>query len=340
MVRVGVIGCGYWGPNIIRNFNEIEGADLAWCCDLDSNKLKDTKNKYPYIKVSGDYNDILNDRDVDAVAVVTPPDTHYKIAKDSLLKGKHVLVEKPITFDVNQAEDLVETAKKTGRILMVGHTFEFNPAVIKAREYINTGAIGDVYYIVSRRVNLGIIRSDINAMWSIAPHDISILIFLLGAMPLNVRAWGASFLKQGIEDVVFLNIQFPKNITAHIQVSWLDPHKIREMVIVGSKKMIVYDDIDNEGKLKIYDKGVDKVEKNLPQNSSFGEFHIRLRSGDILIPKLPNQEPLRKECEHFIECIRDNKKPLTDGENGLRVVKVLDAAYKSLKNNGRQVDIM
>jgi len=340
MVKVGVVGCGYWGPNLIRNFNEIEESDLTWCCDLDSNKLKAVKNKFPFVKISRDHNEILDDESVDAIVIATPPDTHYKIAEKCLLKGKHVLVEKPIAFDVNQAQSLVETANKTNRILMVGHTFEFNPAVIKAREYINSGTIGDVYYIVSRRINLGIVRSDINAMWSIAPHDISILIFLLGVMPLTVRAWGSSFLKEGIEDVVFLNIQFPKNILAHIQVSWLDPHKIRDMVIVGSKKMIVYDDIDNEGKLKIYDKGVDKIENNLNQKSHFGEFHVRLRYGDLLVPKLPNSEPLKKECEHFIECIKSNKKPLTDGENGLRVIKVLDAAYRSLKKDGKSIDIV
>lgn len=339
MVKIGVVGCGYWGPNLVRNFHEIEESNLIWCCDLDSNKLKSIKNKYPYVKITTDYHDILNDKDIDAIAIATSPDTHYQIAKDCLLKYKHVLVEKPITFNVNEAEDLIATAKKVNRILMVGHTFEFNPAVIKVREYIDSGKLGDIYYIISRRVNLGVIRSDINSMWSIAPHDISILIFLLKTMPLNVKAWGASFLKEGIEDVVFLNLQFPKNIIAHIQVSWLDPHKIREMVIVGSKKMVVYDDIDNEGKLKIYDKGVDKIESNLSQNGPFGEFHIRLRSGDLFVPKLFNYEPLKKECEHFIECIRDNKRPLTDGENGLRVVRVLDAAYKSLKNSGMPVNI-
>lgn len=338
MIKLAVIGCGYWGPNIIRNLFEITGIELAYCCDLSETRLNSIKERYSSIKTTNNYQDILNS-DIDAVVIATPAETHYAVAKEFLLKGKHILVEKPLTFDLSQAEELVEIAKKNGNILMVGHTFEYNPAVIKAREYIERGELGKVYYIASRRLNLGIVRSDINALWNLAPHDISILIYLLGVMPESVRAWGSAFIQDGIEDVVFFHLHFPGNIAAHVQVSWLDPHKIRETVIVGSKKMIVYDDIDNEGKIRIYDKGVDKIEKNNYPNEVYADYQLRLRSGDLLIPKIDSYEPLKKECQHFIDCIKGNKKPLTDGENGLRVVRVLDAAQRSLKNNGAVVYI-
>ncbi|MEK6715182.1 MAG: Gfo/Idh/MocA family oxidoreductase [Candidatus Omnitrophota bacterium] len=339
MIKVAVIGCGYWGPNLIRNLFEIKEAEVSYCCDLQASQLQSAKDRYPTLKITKDYKDILRDADIDAVVIATPADTHYGIAKEFLLAGKHVMVEKPLTFDLGQAEELVDISKKAGKILMVGHTFEYNPAVIKAREYIEKGELGKVYYLASRRVNLGIVRSDINALWNLAPHDISILIYLIGSMPEVVKAWGSAFIQDDIEDVVFLYLHFPGNITAHVQVSWLDPNKIRETVIVGSKKMIVYDDIDNDGKIKIYDKGVDKIEYNNFQSPVYADYQLRLRTGDLLIPKIDSYEPLKKECQHFIDCIRQNKIPLTDGENGLRVVKVLAAAQKSLKNNGTIVHI-
>ena len=339
MVKMGVIGCGYWGPNLIRNLFEIKEADVLYCCDLVESRLQLIRDRYPKIIITRDYKDILTDTNIDAVIIATPADTHYRIAKEFLLKGKHVFVEKPITFDVSQAEDLVDVSRKVGKILMVGHTFEYNPAVIKAKEYIEKGELGEVYYIASRRLNLGIVRSDINALWNLAPHDVSILIYLLGVMPESVRAWGSAFIQDDIEDVVFFYLYFPGNIAAHVQVSWLDPHKIRETIIVGSKKMIVYDDIDNDGKIKIYDKGIDKIENSNFQSPNYADYQLRLRTGDLLIPKIDSYEPLKKECKHFIDCIRENKSPLTDGENGLRVVKVLDAAQKSLKNNGTIVYI-
>lgn len=334
MIKIGIIGCGYWGPNLIRNLFEIKDVDVVYCCDLMESRLQPIKDRYPSISIKKDYKDVLTDSNIDAVVIATPADTHYKIAKEFLLKGKHVFVEKPLTFDVSQAEELVDISKKVNKILMVGHTFEYNPAVIKAKEYIDNGELGNVYYITSRRVNLGIVRRDINALWNLAPHDISILIYLIGAIPEVVRAWGSAFIQNDIEDVVFLYLHFPGNIAAHIQVSWLDPNKIRETVIVGSKKMIVYDDIDNDGKIKIYDKGIDKIENNNFQSPVYADYQLRLRTGDLLIPKIDSYEPLKKECQHFIDCISNNKKPLTDGENGLRVVRVLDAAQRSLKNNG------
>jgi len=335
MIKVAVIGCGYWGPNLIRNISEVEGAQLAACCDINQKRLSLLAKRYPSTRMLTDYKDVLKDNSIDAVILVTPPETHFKIAKEAFKSGKHVLVEKPLTFDVKEAEELVSIADKAGKILMVGHTFEYNPAVIKAKEYITNGELGKIYYITSRRLNLGIVRDNINAMWSLAPHDISIINFLLDSMPESVRATGTCFLQKDIEDIVFMHLDYPGNISAHVAVSWLDPHKIREMVIVGSKRMVAYDDIDNEGKIKIYDKGVDK----LGDESAYGQYQLKLRAGDLIVPKIGLYEPLLKECQHFIECIISGKAPRTDGRNGLRVVRVLDAASKSLKEGGATVEI-
>lgn len=335
MVRIGIIGCGYWGPNLVRDFYETDGAEVVCLAELSDDRIKTIKKRYPYLKTTKDSSEIINDKTIDAVVIATPASTHYTLAKESLLSGKHAFVEKPLTFVPKEAEELVQIADKAKRILMVGHTFEFNPAVEKIKEYISKKELGDVYYMTSRRLNLGKIREDINAMWNLAPHDVSIFIYLLGQMPTEVRAWGASFLQDGIEDFVTVTLTFPNNIIANIQVSWLDPLKVRDMVVVGSKKMIVYDDVDNEGKIKVYDKGADKS----PSGTNFGEYQIMLRVGDVLIPKLSMHEPLKKECAHFIKCISENKVPLTDGRNGLRVVKVLAAAQESLKNDGKVVKI-
>ena len=335
MVRVGIIGCGYWGPNLVRDFYEVDDVKVVSCADLSDDRLSAIKKRYPDVVTTKNSADIMKDKSIDAVVIATPAHTHYKLAKEALLAEKHTLVEKPLAFDPVEAEDLIQISDKSKKILMVGHTFEFNPAVEKMREYITKKELGDVYYMTSRRLNLGKIREDINAMWNLAPHDISIFIYLLGQMPTEVRAWGASFLHDGIEDFVTATLTFPNNIIANMQVSWLDPLKVRDMVVVGSKKMVVYDDVDNEGKVKVYDKGADK----LVSAQNFGEYQIKLRAGDVLIPKLSMYEPLKKECEHFIKCIKENKTPLTDGRNGLRVVRVLAAAQESLKNYGKVIKI-
>ncbi|MFA6079508.1 MAG: Gfo/Idh/MocA family oxidoreductase [Candidatus Omnitrophota bacterium] len=335
MLKIGIIGCGYWGPNLIRSFGDIDEVVIDTIADLSEERLAQFKKRMPHVTVTRNGSDIIKNPSIDAVVIATPANTHYALAKEALLSGKHVFVEKPLTFDLAEAEELVKIADKAKKVLMVGHTFEYNPAVEKIREYITKKELGDVYYLTSRRLNLGKIREDINAMWNLAPHDISIFIYLLGAMPLEVRAWGASFLQKDIEDLVFVTLTFPGNVTANIQVSWLDPLKVRDMVVVGSKKMVVYDDVDNEGKIKIYDKGADK----LVLSQAFGEFQIKLRAGDVLIPKLPMTEPLKKECMHFVDCIINNKTPLTDGRNGLRVVRVLTAAQESLKNGGKAVKL-
>lgn len=336
VVRIGIVGCGYWGPNLIRNFFQARDSELVALCDMNKKRLSQMQEAYSVKKVYTDYRDMLKNARIDAVVVATPPKTHYSLARQALLSGKHVLVEKPLSFSSGDAQKLITLAKKKKRILMAGHTFEFNPAVIKIKECIASGELGKIFYIYSTRVNLGRVQDNINAMWSLAPHDISIINFILNSTPRKVRAYGSAYINKGIEDVVFMNLEFKGNITAQIHVSWLDPSKIRKMVVVGSKKMLIYDDIDNEGKIKIYDKGVERL---APDRSSYGLYQMKLRAGDILIPKLKLYEPLRRECEHFIDCVLHNKRPDTDGENGLRVVDVLEAGQKSLDQDGKVVKI-
>lgn len=330
MINVGVIGCGYWGPNLIRNFNQLSEVNMSKCCDLDSKRLNHIKALYPNIVPITNYSEVLKDPEIGAVAIATPVHTHFKIAKEALLHDKHIFVEKPITTNSEQAEELIELASKRGKILMVGHTFEYTPAVNKVKELISQGEIGEVYYINSTRVNLGLFQTDINVIWDLAPHDISILLYMLNVQADRVSARGESYVRKGIEDVGYLTLRFPNKVFANLHVSWLDPCKLRKMTIVGSKKMMVYDDIDIEGKIRIYDKGVSVQ----PYYDTFGEFQLLYRSGDMLMPKLGNAEPLGVECAHFIECIREKKNPRSDGLSGLRVVKVLEAATRSIQNGG------
>ena len=331
MIKIGIIGCGYWGPNLIRNFSILKNCQIKWCADLDQSKLAKIKSVYHGIKATNDYKDILKDKNVDAVVIATPASQHYKMAKDALKANKHVLIEKPFVLDSSNGTELIKLAKTKKRVLMIGHTFEYNGAVRKVKDLIDSGDLGDLYYLYSTRVNLGIVRDDINALWNLTPHDISILIYVTGLKPEKVRAVGSSYLRKGIEDTVFMTLDFPKGISGHVHGSWLDPGKIRKMTVVGSKKMVVYDDLDKESKIKIYDKGVSI--KNTEA------FRLAYRYGDINMPLVDSIEPLKLETSHFLECIEKNKKPLSDGESGLRVVKVLEAAQKSLKSDGIPIKI-
>ncbi len=333
--KVALIGAGYWGPNFLRVASETENVEMKWCCDLDEQKLKLIKARSPAIKTTTSYREILDDSEVDAIILATPAKTHYKIAKDCLEKGKNILVEKPLTYSSAECEELIKIAEKHKKVLMVGHTFEYNTAVQKLKSLIDTGEVGEPYYLYSTRVNLGRIQEDINAMWSLAPHDVSMLIYLMGTMPESVIAVGEAYVQKDIEDVVFMTLKFPKKVIAQVHVSWLDPTKIRKLTLVGSEKMAVFDDVDNEAKLKIYDKGVSKI--NL--NNVYGQYMLKLRAGEIRVPNLPMTEPLKNEFCHFIDCIRSNKKPISDGNSGLRVVKVLEAAQKSLKGGNAEVTI-
>ncbi|MBS3103111.1 Gfo/Idh/MocA family oxidoreductase [Candidatus Woesearchaeota archaeon] len=340
MVNIGVIGCGYWGPNLVRNFSQINECNVAWCSDLREERLNHIKGLYPKIKTTKNYLDIIKDRNVDAVAIATPVSVHFEQAKAALENNKHVLVEKPLTSSSEHAKELIKIAEKNKKALMVDHTFEYTSAVGKIKELIEKEELGKIFTIDMIRVNLGLFQKDINVVWDLAPHDISILLFLMGKMPLSVRAEGMDFVQKGIEDDVHLTLKFPENIMAYMHVSWLDPLKIRKMTIVGNKKMLVYDDTEQTEKIKVYDKGVALEKSSLPKDryyDTWEEFKLVYRSGDVLIPKLDSKEPLNAMCGHFIDCIKNGKKPVSDGYSGLRVIQVIEAMQKSLKSKGREI---
>jgi predicted dehydrogenase len=340
MVNVAVIGCGHWGPNLIRNFAKVSNARLHTLCDLRVERLETLRSLYNPLKITEDYHPILEDPEIEAVVIASPASSHYQVAKESLLAGKHVFVEKPLALRVSECEELIATAEAKRRVLMVGHVFRYNAAVWKLKEYIQGGELGEIHYIYSTRLNLGRVRNDLNAMWNFAPHDLSILLYLLEEEPLQVSARGFSYLQNEIEDVVFMILNFPGNIGAHIHISWLDPSKVRRMTIVGNRKMAIYDDVSIEAKIRIYDKGIKKVNNHSSLAlSDYGGFQLQVRSGDIYIPKIDFVEPLYTECSHFIECIKEGKKPLTDGYEGLRVVRILEAARLSMEEEGMPVSL-
>ncbi|MHB8840535.1 MAG: Gfo/Idh/MocA family protein [Candidatus Aquicultor sp.] len=335
MVNVGVIGYGYWGPNLVRNYEQMPESNLVACCDLNPDNLKKVKALYPKVEVTQQIDDLLNNPSIDAVVIASSAVTHYDLAKKALLAGKHVMVEKPLTLNSETSRELIDIADKAGCILMVGHLLEYHTAVDYVRGLVEAGELGDIQYLYTQRLNLGQVRTDENALWSLAPHDISIIFYLLGGKePAEVSARGQSYITEGIEDVVFCSISFKDNTMAHIHVSWLDPHKIRKLTVVGNKKMAVFDDMESSEKIRIYDKGVGAN----PDYRTYGE-DLTLRFGDITIPSVKMKEPLRAECEHFIQSIQTGQRPRSDGYNGLRVVKVLEAAQKSLKSGGKPVTI-
>lgn len=333
-VRIALVGCGYWGPNLARNFALVDHGDLVLCADVDETALLRLQRQYPHVEMTTDVAAALTRPDIDAVALATPARTHTALALQALTAGKHVFVEKPLAMRAADAQAMVAQAAARGRILMVGHIFEFHPAVRYIKSLLESGELGDLYYLYSTRVNLGRVQTDINALWSIAPHDVSIMLYLLDRLPAHVTARGQSFLKDTVEDVVFVTLEFADGTLGHIHASWLDPSKTRQLTVVGSRRMVVYDDVASEGKVKIYDKGVYRKEE-----AGYGEFQYKVHSGDIMMPRLEMTEPLRLECQHFVDCIRLGTAPLTDGNNGLRVVRVLQAAQKSLELGGIQVSI-
>jgi predicted dehydrogenase len=333
--RVGVIGSGYWGPNLIRNFVEIPTSDVIIVADLKEERLSTINAKYPKIKITKDYKDLF-DQDLDAVVIATPPATHYSLAKESLEHGLSVLVEKPMTLNSQYAEELINLAASKDLVLMVGHTFEYNAAVHALKDLIDSGELGQIYYVDTARLNLGLFQHNLNVLWDLAPHDISILLYILGHHPISVSAQGMPCVFEGIHDVVYIDMLFPDNILAHIHVSWLDPCKVRRITVVGSKKMVVYNDIENSEKIKIYDKGVDKP----PYTDTYADFQFSYHNGDVLIPNIRFSEPLRLECQHFLECIQNRCEPLSGGRDGLEVVKVLEAAQNSLNKNGAYQEVI
>lgn len=335
MINIGVIGCGYWGPNLIRNLNSFSNVKMKMAADLNIEKLQYIKGLYPHIEITDNYKDIIYSPDIDAIAIATPLSSHYPIAFEALNNKKHVFVEKPIASNIKQVEKMICIAKNNNLVLMVGHIFEYTAATKKVKDIIDSGELGDIYYMNCQRLNLGLFQQDINVMWDLAPHDISIILYFLGKEPIYVSASGASHINPKIEDVSILTMEFENNLITYIHSSWLDPNKIRKITIVGSKKMLVYDDVEPIEKIKIYYKGVDVPE----HYDTFGEFQYSYRYGDILIPMLKNTEPLKTELIHFCECIVNSQTPQSDGASGLRVVKILEAGQESLRNNSDKINL-
>ena len=334
-VVVGVIGCGYWGPNHIRNLVALEasGVRVKAAADQDPVKRHRVRSMYPALDVVSDAGAILDDPEIDAVVIATPVATHYPLGKRALLAGKHVLIEKPMASSPAHARELVDLGVEHDRIVMAGHTFEYTAAVNRIRQLVESGELGDILYIRSVRVNLGLFQKDINVLWDLAPHDISILLYVLNAQPVSVTAIGRANVTPRIEDIVNMTVEFDTGVIANLSLSWLDPRKVREMTIIGDRKMLVYDDVSAIEKLRIFDKGVDGPR----EYDSFGDFQYSYRYGDIVSPLLEDYEPLRAESEHFIECIRSGKAPRSDGRSGLATVRVLAAAHASLLQRGAPV---
>jgi predicted dehydrogenase len=329
LLKIGVIGYGYWGPKLVRNFQELPSTCVTMVADLDPSRLGQLRKLYPDIVVTNDHFELLRS-DVDAVILATPVSTHGRIGMDCLQHGKHLLIEKPLARNRTEGQALVDLAASRGLVLMVGHTFEYNPAVEILKEIIASGEIGRVYYAHTSRTNLGIFQKDVNVLWDLAPHDISILQYVLGLEPINVSACGQAYVQPGIHDVARLTVNYANQVQAHVLVSWLDPCKVRRITIVGDKKMVVYDDVEMLEKIKIYDKGVSPPD----HTDNYGEFQLSYRYGNVVIPRVPLHEPLKLECAHFADCILNNQRPRSSGEVGLRVIKVLESAEKSLLNGG------
>ncbi len=332
MTTLGMLGVGNWGKNLLRDFAQMPDVRIAAVCDREPKRLKAWERICPGARLTGEPSVIFGDPSIEAVVIATPAVMHYELAKAALEAGKHVFVEKPLTLKVEHAVELIELARRAGRVLMVGHLLRYHPAIAKLRGMIDAGELGEVYYIYTQRVNLGSIRSDENALWSFAPHDISVILYLLGGLPDRVSARGECYIQPGIEDVVFVTMHFADRKMANIHLSWLDPHKMRKFTIVGSKKMVTFDDMEPTEKIRIYDKGFSKG------YDSYGDW-ITLRFGDITIPRIDMAEPLKLECQHFLECVRTGKEPVTNGEDGLRVLRVLDAAQRSLDQGGVPVEL-
>jgi predicted dehydrogenase len=327
-VRVAAVGCGYWGPNVIRNLDSVPGFQLCCVCDSDAERLRPVAARYPAARPTTDLHNLFEDASIDAVYIATPVSTHYELVKRALDSGKHVLVEKPLAMTVEQAEALAALAAAKRLTLMVGHTFVFSPPVRKVKELIDSGVMGPIYYVETTRVNLGLFQKDVSVLWDLGPHDLSILIYWLGEVPIRVSARGRSFLGEALEDVAFLTLEFPSGILAQVQLSWLAPSKLRRTSVVGRERMVVYDDLEPVEKIKVFDRGVDR------QPASFGEYQLTYRSGDILSPRLDTTEPLYLECAHFLECIQTGREPDTSPRSGVEVVRVIQAAELSLRQGG------
>jgi len=335
MCNVAVVGCGYWGPNLIRNLNSLSECNLKRVCDIDPDRLSHMKALYPGVETTSDFDDLIKDREIDAIVVATPVGFHHKMARKSLLAGKHTLIEKPMAQSSSECEELIALAAKRKLVLMVGHTFVYSSPVREIKEIVGSGELGELQYVSARRLNLGLLQKDINVAWDLAPHDISIILYVLGKEPISVNCQGKSHVAKGVEDVTNMTLNFSNGAFGIIQSSWLDPNKVRETVFVGTRKMLVYNDVEPIEKIRIYDKRVEIP----PHYDSFGEFQYSYHYGGVYSPYVKLAEPLRVECQHFMDCIRTRAKPESSGTHGLQVVRILEAASTSLANGGAQVSI-
>lgn len=334
MLNIAVVGLGYWGPNYVRVLNELKESRVKYCCDLDKKNLDKIKNLSLTTNTTDEYTEVAECSDIDGVIITTPLNTHFKIAKDFLLHNKHVLVEKPFTISSEEAIELIKIAEKKDLILMVGHVYVYNPGVQKLKNLI-TNRLGKLYYVRAERLGLGPIRKHANVLWDLGTHDISIATYLLDSMPESVSAEGASYLQENVEDMVFLTLKFPNKVIYNIYASWIAPEKIRKTTVVGSDAMVVFDDVNKSEMIKIYDRKINK--ELLNSTPEYSDHQSIVSIGDVHIPMIEQAEPLKNQVKHFLDCISNNKKPITDGYEGLKVVKILENAEKSLKNNGVRV---
>ena len=333
-ISVGVVGCGYWGPNLLRNFRSLPNCKVKAICDLSEKRLAHLRSLYAELETHTDFKQLLSDAEIDAVVVAAPVNHHYPLAKAALLAGKHVMIEKPMASSSAECEELIELADERGLVLMVGHTFLYSSAIRKITDIIQAGDIGDIRYINSRRLNLGLFQKDINVAWDLAPHDISIILHILGETPTVVNCQGNAHVTPGVQDVTNLSLSFRNKRFATIQSSWLEPRKVREMTIVGTRRMIVYDDLQPSEKIRIYDVRVERP----PHYDTFADFHYSYHYGDSYIPHIVHEEPLKTECGHFLECIENGTQPVSCGRKGLELVRILEASSASLKLNGAPIE--
>ncbi len=336
MLSLAIIGLGRWGPNLLRNFVSMEGVVVEMVCDIDDKKLLRIKTRFPEIKQTTDPQEIIGNGKIDCVVIATPLSTHFQLALDALRAGRHVLVEKPLARSSSECEQLIAAAEQAGRILFVGHTFKYNAGIRAAKEYIDRGELGELYLIDANRTNLGPVRYDANALWDLAAHDISIFSYWVGENPQEVSARGGCYLNRGIEDVVYATLGYGGGVIAHVHASWLNPRKVREITVVGEKKMLVWNDMNLSEPIRIYDRGFVRDES---YHDTFGDFRLSIREGEVVIPAIRLNEPLMAECEHFIECVRTGARPLTDGLDGLNVVRVLEAATQSMRSQSTAVTL-
>lgn len=334
-IKLGVVGCGYWGPNLIRNFRGLPDCKVKLMCDVNTQRLKHMKTIYPDVEGHPDFAHMLNGAGLNAVVIATSVKHHYRMAKASLAAGKHTFIEKPMAASSAECEELNALARRKGLILMVGHTFLYSAPIRRIKEIVDKGDLGEIQYISTRRLNLGLFQHDINVAWDLAPHDISIVLYVMGETPVSVNCWGNAHITRGVEDVTTMCLGFQNGSFATIQNSWLDPRKVRDMTIVGTKRMIVYDDVEPIEKIRIYDARVEVP----PHYDTFAEFQYSYHYGDSYIPYVKHEEPLKLECQHFLDCIRNGNSPMTSGKEGLEVVRILEAASASLKQSGAAIKL-